>query len=109
MSHEPSHPGSRHFRAVSAPDLSTLSGAVNATYDRLDDLVRVAQRHYSRLAPPVGEVPQPTTADGTAPPPHVPDVAWVRRAALTAADGLTITATGTANFDGNSTAFLADL
>lgn len=109
MSHEPSHPGSRHFRAVSAPDLSTLSGAVNATYDRLDDLVRVAQRHYSRLAPRIGDVPQPTTADGTVLPPHVPDVAWVRRAALTAADGLTITANGTANFDGNSTAFLADL
>jgi NAD(P)H-flavin reductase len=109
MSHEPSHPGSRHFRAVSAPDLSTLSGAVNATYDRLDDLVATAHGHYRRLAPPLGDVPQPTTVDGTSLPPHVPDVAWVRRAALTAADGLTVTASGFANFDDSSTAFLADL
>ncbi|MDN6843919.1 MAG: hypothetical protein L0M05_03825, partial [Corynebacterium variabile] len=74
MSHEPSHPGSRHFRAVSVPDLSTLSGAVNATYDRLDDLVTTAHGHYRRLAPRIGDVPQPTTADGTVLPPHVPDV-----------------------------------
>lgn len=109
MSHEPSHPGSRHFRAVSAPDLSTLSGAVNATYDRLDDLVRVAHDHYRQLAPEPADVPRPATADGTVLPPHVPDLTWVRRAALTATDGLTITANGTANFDAASTAFLADV
>lgn len=109
MSHEPTRPGTRHFRIVSVPDLSTLSGAVNATYDRLDNLVATAHGHYRHLAPPVGDVPQPTTADGAVLPPHVPDVAWVRRAALTAADGLTVTAAGTASFDGGSTAFLADL
>ncbi|WP_297006051.1 hypothetical protein [uncultured Corynebacterium sp.] len=109
MSHEPSHPRSRHFRAVGVPDLSTLSGAVNATYDRLDELTRVAHRHYRRLAPEPADVPRPVTADGTVLPPHTPAVSWIRRAALTAADGLSVTADGTANFDGHSTGFLADL
>lgn len=109
MTNEATHPGSRHFRAVTVPDLSTLSDAVNATYDRIDDVADLALAHYRQTAPPVGGVPQPVTADGTVLPPRIPDAGWVRRAALVAAEGLTFTASGTASFDAEHTAFLADL
>lgn len=109
MTNEATHPGSRHFRAVTVPDLSTLSSAVNATYDRLDELTALALDHYRRIAPPVADVPRPVTADGTVLPPRTPGVDWVRRAALVAAEGLTFTTSGTASFDARHTGFLADL
>ncbi|AGP29945.1 hypothetical protein [Corynebacterium terpenotabidum] len=109
MTQEPSHPGSRHFRAVTVPTFATLSDAVNATYDRLDELTALALTHWHQLAPPVGDVPLPVSADGTGCAPLLPSVDWVRRAALVAAEGLTFTASGTANFDAERTEFLADL
>ncbi|AWT27129.1 Anthranilate 1,2-dioxygenase electron transfer component [Corynebacterium provencense] len=101
--------GPRHSRTAGTRDLGTLSDAVNATYDRLDELVEATLEHWRRLTPPVADVPQPVTADGTAGPPHLPDSRWLLRAALVAADGLTFTASGTATFDREHTDFLADL
>lgn len=109
MTSEVPSPGSRHSRTAAAPDLSTLSAAVNSTYDHLDELTDAILRHYRRTAPSSGEVPQPTTADGTVHPPHVPDAAWILRAALTAAEGIIPATPGAADFDAEHTGFLADL
>lgn len=113
MSQEPPQSSSRRHSLADPADLSTLSAAVNNTYDRLDELTELARRHYQKIAPPRAETPQPTTADGTSFSHHSPDITWVRHAALIAAEGLTVPDDATSGpevfFNDASTNLLADL